>query len=178
MIDYLNFRTATPEDATQLQQIVELAFRTEDTRSDWTDNLGISSDFRIDTKEILAMITKPESVMLMATDDKGTLLGTIGTSKRDANHARLFMLAVDHTRQCGGVGRQILEYAEGYAARTWGVTTLCLNALSNRKQLIAWYVRRGYKETGDTSPFPRERHEGLVLPDDLCFIEFEKTLVV
>ncbi|KAF7518072.1 hypothetical protein PCG10_000646 [Penicillium crustosum] len=172
----LNFRVATEKDAAQLQQLVESAFRAEDSRKGWTDDLGLSSSFRLDVQEIVAMITKPDSVMLMATNAQNTLVGSIGTSKRDTTHARLFMLAIDTNQQRGGIGRQVLAYAEDYCQRTWGVTTLGLNALSNRQQLISWYLRRGYKPTGETSPFPREKFENLVLPDDLCFVEFEKVL--
>ncbi|KAJ6143837.1 hypothetical protein N7471_003290 [Penicillium samsonianum] len=172
----LNFRVATEEDATQLQQLVESAFRAEDSRKGWTDDLGLSSSFRLDVKEVLAMITKPDSVMLMATNNENTLVGSIGTSKRDANHARIFMLAIDTSQQQGGIGRQVLAYAEEYCQRTWGVTTLGLNALSNRQELISWYSRRGYKTTGETTPFPREKFENLLLPEDLCFVEFEKVM--
>lgn len=172
----LNFRVATEDDAAQLQQLVESAFRAEDSRKGWTDDLGLSSTFRLDVQEIIAMITKADSVMLMATSNENTLVGSIGSSKRDANYARLFMLAVDTSQQRGGIGRQVLTYAEDYCQRTWGVTTLGLNALSNRKQLISWYSRRGYKMTGETTPFPREKSGNLVLPDGLCFVEFEKVL--
>lgn len=172
----IKFRTATPDDAPQLQQLVESAFRAEDSRQGWTDDLGLSSSFRIDVEEIMAIIAKPDSIVLMATDDNNTLVGSIGTSKRDSNNSRLFMLVVDETQRRGGIGRQILAYAENYCQRTWGVTTLGLNALSNRKQLISWYERRGYKQTGETSPFPFERFEALSLPDDLSFVEFEKVL--
>ncbi|KAJ9488798.1 hypothetical protein VN97_g4481 [Penicillium thymicola] len=172
----LNFRVATEKDAAQLQQLVESAFRAEDSRKGWTDDLGLSSSFHLDVQDILAMINKLDSVMLMATDDQNTLVGSIGTSKRDANQARLYMLAVDTSVQRGGIGRQILAYAEDYCQQTWGVTTLGLNALSNREELISWYSRRGYKPTGETSPFPREKFENLVLPGDLCFVEFEKVL--
>ncbi|CAG8908381.1 unnamed protein product [Penicillium egyptiacum] len=172
----LNFRAATEDDAAQLQQLVECAFRAEDSRKGWTDDLGLSSSFRLDVQEVLAMITKPDSVMLMATDNQNTLVGSIGTSKRSENQARLFMLAVDTSQQCGGIGRQVLAYAEDYCRRTWGVTTLGLNALSNRQQLISWYSRRGYKMTGETTAFPREKFENLVLPGDLCFVEFEKVV--
>ncbi|CAG8943899.1 unnamed protein product [Penicillium salamii] len=174
MANELKFRTATPADAPQLQQLVESAFRATDTRADWIDNLGLSSNFRIHVDDILAIITKADNVMLMATTQDDTLVGTIGTSKRDAEHARLFLLAVDHTQQCGGLGRQILAYAENYGQRTWGVTCFGLNALSNRQKLIAWYARQGYEETGETTPFHREKYAGLALPSDLCFIEFEK----
>ncbi|KAJ5865654.1 hypothetical protein N7534_000207 [Penicillium rubens] len=172
----LNFRVATEDDAAQLQQLVESAFRTEDSRKGWTDDLGLSSAFRLDVQEVLAMVTKPDSVVLMATNNENTLLGSIGTSKRDANYARLFMLAVDTSKQRGGIGRQVLAYAEDYCQRTWGVTTLGLNTLSNRKQLTSWYSRHGYKMTGETTPFPREKFESLLLPDDLCLVEFEKVL--
>ncbi|KAJ5852262.1 uncharacterized protein N7529_011647 [Penicillium soppii] len=172
----LEFRPATPRDAEKIHRLVESAFRAEDSRPGWTDDLGLSAGFRIDPKEIMAMITAPDSVMLMATDENEKLVGSIGTSKRGTNHARIFMLAVDEAQQRGGVGRQLLAYAEDYGSRTWGVTTFGLNALSNRKQLISWYTRHGYKETGETSPFPRERYEALTLPDDLCFVEFEKML--
>ncbi|KAJ5361506.1 Acyl-CoA N-acyltransferase [Penicillium brevicompactum] len=174
---HLEFRTATPDDAPQLQQLVESAFRAEDIRANWTDDLGLSSDFRIHVNDIMAMITKPDSVMIMATDRDNALIGTIGTSKCDEKRSRLFMLAVDQARQCGGVGRQLLAHAEDYGQRTWGVTSFGLNALSNRKQLIAWYVRQGYGHTGETTPFPRERHEDLALPDDLCFVELQKQSV-
>ncbi|KAJ5794019.1 hypothetical protein N7457_000618 [Penicillium paradoxum] len=172
----LTFRIATEADASELQQLVESAFRANDSRNGWTDDLGLSSSFRIDVEEILAMIIKPDSVMLMATNDLNTLVGSIGTAKRGPNNARLFMLAIDPSQQRSGIGRQVLAYAEGYCRRTWGVTTLELNALSNRKQLISWYSRHGYRETGKTTVFPREKFEKLALPESLCFVEFEKVL--
>jgi ribosomal protein S18 acetylase RimI-like enzyme len=176
MTSKLTFRIATEADASRLQQLIESAFRADDSREGWTDDLGLSSSFRIDVQEVLAMIAKPDTVMLMATNDEKALVGSIGTAKRDANHARLFMLAVDSSQQHGGIGRQVLAYAEDYCRQTWGVSTLCLNALSNRIQLVSWYSRHGYEKTGETSPFPREKFEKLALPEDLCFVEFEKVL--
>jgi ribosomal protein S18 acetylase RimI-like enzyme len=172
----LKFRTASLDDAPQVQQLMESAFRAEDSRPGWTDDLGLSAEFRLDMKDVMAMISNPDSVVLLATDENNALVGSIGTCKRDTNYARLFMLAVDQGQRRGGVGRQILAYAEDYGSRVWGVTTFGLNALSNRKQLISWYARRGYKETGETMPFPREKYQALTLPDDLCFVEFEKAV--
>lgn len=172
----VNFRVATEADASQLHQLVESAFRAEDSREGWTDDLGLSSSFRIDPNEILAMITKSDSVMLMAMSDHNTLVGSIGAARRGPDNARLFMLAVDTDQQQGGIGSLILTYAEDYCRRTWDVTTLGLNALSNRRQLISWYSRHGYRETGETTPFPCDQFESLALPADLCFVEFEKIL--
>jgi predicted N-acetyltransferase YhbS len=171
----LNFRVATEEDAAQIHHLVETAFRTTDSRKDWTDNLGLVSSFRPHIQEVIDVINKPDSVVLVATNNQNTLVGAIGTSKRDANYARLFRLAVDTSLQRGGIGRQVLQYAEDYCQRTWGVTTVGLDALSCRHALISWYLRCGYKKTGETTPFPRDNVD-LVLPDDLCFIEFEKAV--
>lgn len=172
----LNFRVATLEDAPQLQELVQTAFRAADSRSDWTGDMGLASQFHISAKEIESFMNGPENAFLMATDKTGVVVGTIGVSKRGANGARLSMLAVDHRHHRGGLGRQVLGYAEDYSHQTWGATKLGLNALSTRRTLIAWYMRRGYQKTGETSPFPRERFPDLDLPEDMCFVEFEKDL--
>ncbi|KAJ5201745.1 uncharacterized protein N7498_006408 [Penicillium cinerascens] len=171
----LNFRVATAEDAPQLQQLIQSAFRAEDSRQSWTGDMGLASKFCMEVKEIETFMT-PECDFLMATDNNGALVGTIGVSKRGANSARLFLLAVDHRHHRSGLGRQVLAYAEEYCQRTWGATKLGLNALSTRQALISWYMRRGYQKTGETSPFPRDKFAELELPDDLCCIEFEKYL--
>ncbi|CAL5868942.1 uncharacterized protein PFLUO_LOCUS3170 [Penicillium psychrofluorescens] len=172
----LNFRIATPDDAGQVQQLVQSAFRAEDSRQEWTADEELNSRFSIEVKEILAIITNPDSAFLMATDHNATLVASIGVSKKAADLGRLFMLAVDQQYQRGGVGRQVVAYAEDYSQKTWGITRLGLNALSTRQNLILWYIRRGYRKTGEETPFPREHFKDLVLPDDMCFVELEKDL--
>ncbi|KAH7175879.1 putative N-acetyltransferase, GNAT family [Dactylonectria macrodidyma] len=171
----LQFRIATPDDAAQIQALVEAAFRAEDSRPDWTADMKLGSSFRIGVETILSQITKPDSAILMATDD-GALVGSVEVSKRD-DLARISMLAVDLRHQRGGLGRRVLAHAEDYCQRTWGVHRIGLNALSTREQLISWYMRRGYQKTGETSPFPKERLGELELSDDLHFVELEKLVV-
>ncbi|KAJ2900966.1 hypothetical protein MKZ38_002201 [Zalerion maritima] len=194
----LQFRTATPDDAAQLQALVESAFRASDSREDWTADMRLNSSFRISVEEITAQITKPDGVILIAaaadnndndnanandSDSGAVFVASIEVSsrKRTTNPdkpARLSMLAVSQHRQRGGIGRQMLSHAETYCTRTWGVRKLCLNALSTRRALISWYERRGYVRTGEVSPFPvgDARFKHLGLPDDLCFVELEKSL--
>lgn len=172
----LRFRAATPDDAPQLQELVQSAFRAEDSRQGWTADMALSSRFRIEVAEVMVTITNPDSAILMATDDNDNLVASIGISKRGADRARFSTLAVDKSHQRGGIGRQVLAYAEDYCQQVWGVTKLGLNALSTRQELILWYIRRGYQETGESTPFPREKFNGLALPNDMCFVEFEKIL--
>jgi ribosomal protein S18 acetylase RimI-like enzyme len=172
----LRFRVATPDDAAQLQAMVKSAFRAEDSRQDWTADMRLGSSFHIDVEEIMTQITKTDSAILMATDNNNALVASIEVSKRSADLARLSMLAVDQRYQRGGIGRQVLAYAEDYCQRAWGVKKLDLNALSTRRELILWYIRHGYQKTGELTPFPKERFQELALPDDLCFVELEKDL--
>ena len=172
----LQFRLAAPNDASQLQRLVEDAFRAEDSRKSWTADMALGARFRIAVEEIMTKITQADSAMLIATDDNNVLVATVGVSKRSTGLARLGLLSVDQTHQRGGVGRQVLAYAEDYCRRVWSVKKLGLNALSTRQQLISWYMRCGYAKTGELSPFPYELMEGLALPNDLCFVEMEKDL--
>ncbi|KAK1997851.1 acetyltransferase [Colletotrichum falcatum] len=169
----LNFRVATSEDAPQLQQLVQAAFRAEDSRADWTADMRLGRSFHYSVEEVLATINNPDAAIIVASDQKGALLGSIGILKRNDSLARFAMLSVDPERQRGGVGRQVLAHAED-VARSWGVKTFGLNALSSREKLIEWYQRCGYRKSDETSPFPADRLLQLGLPNDLCFVELEK----
>ncbi|KAM0820325.1 putative N-acetyltransferase domain-containing protein [Seiridium cardinale] len=178
----LQFRIATQDDAAKIQELVQSAFRADDSRENWTGDKELSAEFRagfrIDIGDIMAKITKPDSAVLMAIDDYGNLVGSVETFKRSSELARISMLAVDQRYQRGGVGRQILVHAEHYCQRTWSIAQMGLNALSTRQELILWYERRGYVRTGETTPFPRLHSAGFKLPEDLCFIELEKDITV
>jgi ribosomal protein S18 acetylase RimI-like enzyme len=173
--DNTHFRIATKDDTLVLRQLIESAFRAEDSRQGWVGNSALASRFSIEEKTIASIITNPDSTFLMASDADSNLLGTIGVAKRAPDSARLFMLAVDPQCHRGGIGKQILAYAEDYCQRKWAPKVLGLNALSNREALISWYMRRGFRKTGETTPFPREEFKDLNLPEDLHFVEFEKT---
>ncbi|KAI3401500.1 hypothetical protein diail_10934 [Diaporthe ilicicola] len=196
----LRFRIATPEDAPKIQELIQTAFRTEDTRERWTGSAELASQFHISADDVLASITDPDRAVLVATteahnSDTCTLVASVEASRRGGGGgggggtgtgtggpptARLSMLAVDQRRQRAGLGRRVLAHAEDYCRRAWGAAGLVLglNALSTRGALIEWYVRCGFRRTGGTSAFPRDRFPGLALPGDLCFVELEKDLAV
>jgi ribosomal protein S18 acetylase RimI-like enzyme len=171
----LNFQIATPNDAPRLQNLVQSAFRSEDSRPDWTADMKLGASYSISVEEIKDQITKPDSATLLAFDANDVLVASVAMLKR-GDLARLANLVVDPNQQQGGIGRRVLEYAEDYGRREWGVNRFGLNALSTREELILWYARRGYQKTGEVSTFPLEKFRDLDLPDDLCFIEMEKTL--
>lgn len=173
----LQFRVADAADAPQIQHLVESAFRASDPRQDWTGNAELASHFCLAMDEVQSKLINPDVVTLVAHDasDPAALVASIEVSKRDGA-GRLSMIAVDTSHQQGGVGRRVLEHAEDYCRRAWGIDKFSLNALSTRRALIEWYMRRGYEKTGETSRFPAERFPELRLPEDICFVELEKSL--
>ncbi len=52
-----------------------------------------------------------------------------------------------------------------------------LKVVNARDTLIAWYVRRGYRLTGETLPFPyHDRRFGTPRRDDLTFVILDKEI--
>ena len=173
----LQFRIATPEDAPQLQQLIEATFRSEDSRKDWTADMALGRNFSMSLDSIVAKITGEDSAVLVADAGADKCVACVAAFFRRAdNMARFAFLSVDQRYQRGGAGRKVLAHAEEYGRRTWGAGKAGLNAVSTRRELIAWYGRCGYRETGETSPFPVEAFPMLDLPGDLCFVEMEKDL--
>ncbi|OIW35709.1 putative N-acetyltransferase, GNAT family, partial [Coniochaeta ligniaria NRRL 30616] len=170
----LHFRIATTEDAPRIQQLVESSFRAEDSRPQWTADMSLGRQFRMDVKFVIAAITNPESAILIACDDEDMLVASVEVTKRGTDLARLAMLAVDERHQRGGIGRRVLDYADDYCRSTWGVKKIGLNALSTRKELIMWYMRCGYQQTGELTPFRPRGGDEVAIPDGLSFVELEK----
>ena len=84
--------------------------------------------------------------------------------------------AIEPDRQNGGLGRVLLAAAEDWA-RERGGRKIRMTVINLRHALIAWYVRRGYRTTGETQPFPYgDARFGAPLRDDLGFTVLEKEL--
>jgi len=85
-------------------------------------------------------------------------------------------LTIAPGRQAGGLGRMVLAAAEDWV-RVRGGNRVRLTVINVRETLIAWYVRRGYRLTGETKPFPYgDDRFGTPTRDDLRFVVLEKAL--
>jgi Acetyltransferase (GNAT) family len=86
-------------------------------------------------------------------------------------------LATDPTLQNSGLGKILLSAAEQWAGDRGG-RRIRMNVVNVRDALIAWYLRRGYRKTGETEPFPYgDDRFGAPLRDDLRFLVLEKDLI-
>jgi ribosomal protein S18 acetylase RimI-like enzyme len=179
----LAFRFARSGDVPAIVDLVESAYRGESSRAGWTTEADLLDGQRTDPEAISAVITGPGSVMLLA-EAGGKLVGCCQLERPHPSPHPPFtagayfgMFAVRPGGQGQGWGGQILAEAERLAREEWSASTMVMSVLAQRPDLVAWYERRGYRRTGETTPFPygNERF-GVPKRPDLSFAILAKPL--
>lgn len=172
----LSFRTATNHDAAALVELVTSAYRGEASRAGWTTEADILDGQRVDAEEIIATLAKEHSEILVA--ERESHLVACAHVADEEGHGYFGMFAVSPVEQGNGVGKEVLREAELLASQRWGVTTMLMTVIDCREELIAFYLRRGYRRTGTKRPFPYgDERFGIPRRDDLQFEVLEKLLV-
>ncbi|MGA5583372.1 GNAT family N-acetyltransferase [Streptomyces thermodiastaticus] len=164
----LSFRDATVADVDTLVALVESAYRGEASRAGWTTEADILDGQRTDAEGVRAAIETPGSTVFMVERD-GRVVACCQLEHR-GGHAYFGMFAVSPTLQGAGLGKRVIAEAERQARLRWGVREMRMTVISVREDLIAWYERRGYRRTGERTPFPYgDERFGIPLRDDLEF---------
>jgi len=171
----LHYRAATRDDVPAVVALVESAYRGESGLRGWTTESHLLDGQRTDDAGVMELLEREGSTVLLAERD-GELLACCHIERQDGA-AYFGMFAVNPDRQMGGVGRALLAHAERTARDVWDVPAMRMAVIEQRADLIAWYERRGYRRTGETSPFPYgDERFGLPRRDDLRFIYLSKAL--
>jgi ribosomal protein S18 acetylase RimI-like enzyme len=134
------FRTATSAEAGTIATIVNAAYRVED--------FFINGN-RTDHGEILGALQ--EHAFLVAEDRGGELVGAVEVEIR-GDRGYFGMLSVRPGMQGSGLGRRLISEVESHC-RERGCRWLDLMVVNLREELLPWYGRLGFRETG-TAPFP------------------------
>lgn len=175
MRDGWTFRDATEADVDALVALVESAYRGDSSRAGWTTEADLLGGHRTDTALVRAVITGADSRMVVA-ERHGRMIGCCQL-ERGEDDAYFGMFAVAPEAQGDGLGSTILARAERVARQEWQASRMRMTVIRQREDLIAWYVRRGYRRTGELSPFPYgDERFGLPRRDDLVFEVLVKPL--
>ncbi|MEU6760259.1 GNAT family N-acetyltransferase [Streptomyces sp. NPDC046685] len=164
----LSFRSAVEADVPELVELVESAYRGDASRAGWTTEADLLDGQRTDPDGVRAVIESPDAVLLVV-ERAGELVACCQLEHR-GDHAYFGMFAVRPGLQGAGLGKEILAEAERRARATWGAREMRMTVVHVREELIAYYVRRGYRRTGELSRFPYgDERFGVPLRDDLAF---------
>ncbi|MFE1851628.1 GNAT family N-acetyltransferase [Streptomyces sp. NPDC059489] len=172
----LTFRDATDADVDTLVALIESAYRGDSSRAGWTTEADILEGQRTDPEGVLEVVKSPDSRLLTVERD-GAVVACCQLEHR-GDSAYFGMFAVSPALQGAGLGKVIIAEAERAARADWGVTQMQMTVISVREDLIAWYERRGYRRTGQMSPFPYgDERFGVPQRDDMQFELLVKPLV-
>lgn len=168
----------TDEDVPAIVALMNRAYRGSGASSGWNTEAGYIAGDRTTTALLRAdLAAKPEGSFLKWADGStDRLKGCVWLEPLGDDVWYLGSLAIDPAQQNGGLGRVMLSAAEDWV-RERGGTRVRMRVVNVREALIAWYVRRGYRLTGETDPFPYgDDRFGTPLRDDLCFVVLERDL--
>ncbi|MFI0215811.1 GNAT family N-acetyltransferase [Streptomyces lydicus] len=148
----LTFRTALDTDVPELVTLIESAYRGDTSRAGWTTEADLLEGQRTDPDGVAAVVNADSGRLLIAERD-GELIACCQLEHR-GDHAYFGMFAVRPELQGGGLGKIIIAEAERTAVETWGAREMRMTVIRQRAELVAWYERRGYRRTGQFTPFP------------------------
>ncbi|HXL22378.1 MAG TPA: GNAT family N-acetyltransferase [Candidatus Dormibacteraeota bacterium] len=132
-------REAGPADVEALTHLINAAFVVE--------QIAIEGD-RVDPDKVRGYMARGKFLLL---EDQTALLGCVYAEPR-GEHGYVGLLSVDPARQGAGLGRQLMAAVEK-TFREAGCAAVDLRIISARPELLRFYAKLGYAETG-ISPMP------------------------
>jgi GNAT superfamily N-acetyltransferase len=150
---------ANQPDVPELNNLVNTAYRGETSKQGWTTEANLLDGMRIDEETLNSYFDDPNIILLKNTDENNIITGCVYLEKR-SEKLYVGMFSVSPLLQGKGIGRDLLLAAEDYA-RQINCHTLTMTVISTRHELISWYQRRGYKNTGEILPFHVDKKFGV-----------------
>lgn len=149
-----------PADIPRLESLLNLSFRGDFARKGWTHESDLlQGGVRTTRAELKALMDKPGVTFLKYTDSAGVIQGCVSLQIRPTG-LYFGMLAVNPEYQGKGIGKQFLKAAEEHA-RTHGCSNIFMSVISARNELIDWYLRHGYRDTGKLKPLTLDPANGI-----------------
>jgi predicted N-acetyltransferase YhbS len=173
----ISFRAAVAEDIPKLHALVESAYRGESARRGWTHEADLLDGQRSDTDALsLTLADGANRILLAIRGDE--VVGCVTVTDKSEGLAYLGMLSVAPHLQAAGLGRQLITRAECVARDEFGSDNMEMTVIAQRTDLVAYYERRGYRQTGEGRPFPHDDPRvGLPTRRDLSFVVMARSLL-
>jgi len=165
---------ASLEDVSFLNTLINSAYRGESSKKGWTTEAHILEGKRT-TEEELTAIIKDEKSTILKYSDKDMIIGCV-LLKENENELYLGMLSVSPALQNSGIGKKLMQQAEVFASEV-GLSKIVMTVISVRDELISWYNRNGFVDTGLREPFPVSNVFSQTTSEPLEFMVLEKRIL-
>ena len=167
----INFAAAA--DIGAIRYLLNSAYRGEGSQQGWTTEANlIAGDIRT-TEELLQEVIEQAGSVILIYKEHEEIVGCVNLQQH-ANRLYLGMFSVSPQLQGAGIGKKLLQAAEEYAQHV-NCTTIYMSVISVRSELIDWYKRHGYADTGERRSFTEDGITGKHL-QPLEFMILEKSL--
>ena len=109
---------------------------------------------------------------ILKYEEENKILACVYLKEEDSK-LYLGMLTVSPQLQNRGIGKILLKASED-EARKRNYNAIFMSVISQRTELINWYKKHGYYDTGKTKPFPENDPRFGIPKTKLEFIMMEK----
>jgi hypothetical protein len=151
ILSNLQFPFALPEQANEIAALVNSVYRGENAKKGWTTEAGILGGIRITPEKTEEYINTPGSIIMLAVHDN-KIIGCVHLEK-DGDSCWLGMLSVDVNYQTFGLGKILIEKSESVVKDKFRCGEMKMKVIGIRKELVDYYIRRGYEPTGERVDF-------------------------
>ena len=164
---------ATIADAAELSALINSTYRGETSKKGWTTEADLLEGTRTSEEELISIIASSNHYLLKFIRDEKIIGSVLLIAKKEVLY--LGMLTVSPELQNSGIGKQLLQAAEQLAQQL-ELSRIQMTVIGIRKELLAWYIRNGYEDTGMREPFPFGEGDKALTSEPLDFIVLEKKL--
>lgn len=164
---------ASLTQVTEITNLVNSAYRGETSKKGWTTEAHILEGTRITETELTETLSDANNTILVYQENE-TIIGTVLLTNKKTE-LYLGMLTISPELQNTGLGRKLLVAAENFA-HTLSLPKITMTVITIREELIAWYQRNGYSDTGKREAFPAAFDDVVLHHEALEFMVIEKIL--
>lgn len=175
----INMRAARLTDVDALEKLVQLAYRGGKATVAWKNENHLVKGPRIEQAELKALVETDDANILIAEiaeQDRVLMVGCV-LVEQHGEAAHIGLLAVNPDCQNMGLGKKLVQAGEEHAANHFNCSVAKMFVLNGRDELLGWYKRLGYAETGVTEPFPGAETGLTAIDTNAYFTEISKTLM-
>lgn len=165
-------REATPWDAIDIVGLVNRAYRSSSEDGGWTHERDLVAGNRTEYQQLLSRF-RPLSKILVLCHADG-IVACVHLLHNEDSTTDIGMPATEPNFQTRGLGKRMLLEAEQYAVEHFSTLTFRLCVLLARPELMAFYERRGYQQTGEAEDYPLHAGVGQLRINGLQIITLTK----